>query len=301
MTTYGFEAEFMSNAAAVLAALHERGLAGDRTLHGYHCDCDYCAFGNGFPFRGQSDSSCSGEIISDVLGTEEDDEYCDHHALMCALADSAVEVDAEPGLNSGFHVHVGVNNLTPGNLADALWQFIRWEPVLARIAGGRWSDRRDGMNRAVRDVTSNVYVDYGGGRLTTGGIAELEARLDSEEVDRFVRDLFYCHLNNDRHSNLNISQRAHPTWEFRLWNSTRSAWRMGLFCGLSMALVDPSVVNGLAKLSPPTRISRPSTGIDSIALACANGGHDGTAELLERQAAYLNERADSAPTTLTLL
>lgn len=297
MTTYGFEAEFTNNAAAVIAGLHERGLAGDRTLHGYHCDCDYCMFNNGHAFRGQTDSSCSGEIISDIFGGGN---YGDEFAMMNALADTAVEVDAEPGPNSGFHVHVGVNGLTQEDLADALWQFVRWEPVLHRIAGGRWSERRGGMNTAVRDNLQYTLTDYGGGRMTTGGLIQFEEGLEIDSLDRFKQAMLYRATDCDRHSNLNIGQHSHPTWEFRIWNSTRSAWRMGMFCGLSVALMDPAVVDGLSELAPPIRMARPNTGIADIALACANAGHDGTAELLERQGAYLNHIADNpAPSVLT--
>lgn len=306
MTTYGFEAEFSVNASAVIARLHARGLAGDPVLHGYHCDCDYCELSNGYAFRGQTDSSCSGEIISDILGSVEDDDYPDHVSLMAALCDIAVDVDAEPGNNAGFHVHVGITDefgdYHDDGLGDALWQFVLWEPVLARIAGGRWSNRRNGMNVPVRDQCEYIFRNYNCERVTTGGLVAMEAQLrESSRYDfgQFKRDLLYRQRENDRHSNLNISARNHPTWEFRLWNSTRSAWRMELYCGLSVALLDPAVVTGLSELSPPTRMARPSTGIADVALACANGGHDRVAELLERQAAYLNDRADSAPSLLT--
>jgi hypothetical protein len=301
LTTFGFEAEFQTNAASVIAGLHERGRAGDSTLHCYHCDCDNCSFGSEYIFRGQTDSSCSGEIISGVMdwtGTEP--EYA--RAVWTDLQDVAVEVDAEPGPNSGFHVHVGIGDKTRDELADILWQFLRWEPVLTRIAGGRWALRRDGMNRTVRDDLYRALEVYGGYQPTTEGLINMENdRPTGFTFDELKSQLYERHLGNDRHSNLNIAQSSHPTWEFRIWNSTRAAWRMEMYCGLSVALCDNEVVTGLAVLEPPRRFTRPATGIDRLAEACEAGGFTRTAELLQRQADYLTNRAETAPSVLTTL
>lgn len=305
LATFGFEAEFAANAASVISLLHERGYAGTDTLHGYHCDCEHCEFRNGTAFRGQTDSSCSGEIISDVFGLS-DASYADYNdyedyesyyppGLMQRLCEAAVECDAEPGLNSGFHVHVGLDGLSSTNRAESLWQFIRWEPVLARIGGGRWQDQRDGMNSTVRTCVSGVWRDYTNTSLS-------DSNLRSHDVDEQLKlSLLIQQECADRHSNLNISARRAPTWEFRLWNSTRSAWRMEMFCGLSIAWMDPGVMSALSELPHPIRRHSPSEGCDSIATALTEGGHDRTAQLVIRQAAYLDNVAATAPSVLTLV
>lgn len=306
LATFGFEAEYATNASGVIQHLHAGGYAGTDALHSYHCDCAYCEFHSGYAFRGQTDSSCSGEIISDVMATGEAFVFEDGEfeyaptALMDRLCEAAVEVDAEPGLNSGFHVHVGIDGLGLNALRESLWQFIRWEPVLARIGGGRWQEQRSGMNSTVRQCTSHVFNDW----HDADGWTETAIRnvdTDNDDHGEFLTQLLYAQQQADRHSNLNISARRAPTWEFRLWNSTRSAWRMEMFCGLSVALLDPDVVAALAHLNPPIRRRLPSSGVFDVAAAVAAGGHEAIAELVNRQATYLDERAAQAPSVLTLV
>lgn len=302
LTTFGVEAEFQIGAADVIQRLNEDGWAGDNRLHGYHCDCEFCDFGNGYPFRGQTDSSCSGEIITDVFGVDPlngqpfGGSTYDHVEMFRLLSNAAVDVDAEPGVNSGLHVHVGIGGLDYFDLCRSLWQIARWEPVLTRIAGGRWSDQREGMNTTLRNVLlPNTR------RLAPDGEVNAEFWRNYTPEDCYLDDMLNRSQCSDRHSNLNTGANRAPTWEFRLWNSTRSAWRMEMFSGLSIALMDPEVTAGLAELETPLRRRSPSSGIDNVALACDNAGHSRTAELVSRQAAYLDNRAESAPATLTSL
>lgn len=298
LTTFGFEAEFHQNANAAIAELHALGLAGAPRLHSYHCDCEYCAFGGEWAFRGQTDSSCSGEVISDIANTPREG-----LAWMKALEAVAIDVDAEPGFNSGFHVHVGHQDLDYSDRAESLWQFIRWEHVLERVAGGRWETQRSGQNRTVRSCLSGLFADVTDRPLNIGSLIGVELNDDDMDIDlpRFKRNLLETHMESDRHSNLNIGNRRHPTWEYRLWNSTRVAWRMELFTGLSVALIDPAVASNLAELTPPMRMRSQSSGLSDIALACDDAGHSRTAELVTRQAAYLTDRAATAPAVLTAL
>jgi hypothetical protein len=265
-------------------------------LHSYHCDCEHCEFRNGFPFRGQTDSSCSGEIISDIFGPDpETGQQYNTIEMLDALCEAAIEVDAEPGSNSGFHVHVGIAGLSSASLRSIWFQLLRWEPTLQRIAGGRWALQRSGMNQSIRQCVAESWSYLYGAGLQPS--TEVSPDLSPSAIG----ELFQAHACADRHSNLNISARRAPTWEFRLWNSTRAAWRMEMFTGLSVALMDPAVADGLAVLRPPQRFRTPGSGISDIALACDNAGHSRVAELLEKQTAYLNDRAATAPAVLTSL
>ena len=300
-TTYGFEAEFDVNATSVMQRLHEYGFAGSDHLHGYHCDCDDCVNRNGYPFRGQTDSSCAGEIISDIFGASEyypqvewdNLGYITEPRLVMTLCNIAVDVDAEPGFNSGFHVHVGLYGLSPNQLARGFWQFVRWEPVLQRIAAGRWSSMRDN-NDTVRMMMNHTYASLTSSPLTAR--SALDNTLDEgERMHMMVR-----HQTNDRHSNLNIGARRTPTWEFRLWNSTRAAWRMWMYCDISKAFMDPEFITLVEGLNPPQRFRRPSAGINLLADAADQCGYDGLPEALLRQAYYLDEKAQHAPELLTI-
>lgn len=315
-TTYGFEAEWQTNAQSVIQGLHALELSGDSRLHGYHCDCDNCLLRNGFPFRGQTDSSCSGEIISDIFGSNpppeegayitsdlQEDPYPNSRELMDHLCEVAVDCDAEPGLNSGFHVHVGTVGLTAENLYSSFTQFIRWESVFTRIAGGRWTTQREGMNTTVRQSIRWAFESSTGrhldGELSNRALhAAWEAGAFTPEA---VQYMFREHQSSDRHSNLNLRQSHHPTWEFRMWNSTRAGWRMEMFCELSKAMMDPAFVAHLATLNPPQRFRRPSGGIGLVQAAAAATDYPVLAEHLARQATYLDQRAADAPQSLTTL
>lgn len=268
MRTFGYEAEFQSNAGLALRALHERGYAPTPDMHRWHCDCTTCRFsGVGHLFRGQTDSSCSGEIISSVnrlrTGRDLANAYIDTETgrvssrdAFQALQDAAVEFDAEPGTRSGFHVHVGVDHLNEDNKIKAVYNLARWEQLLYDIAAGslpigaRGENRRyqdDHLPRAHqlaqqtrrfssaeyprREVIDGFTVDPDDGYIIA----------PAPEAQSIERVLYRVASEADRHSSLNL-RTNHGTWEFRLWNSTRSAWRMEMFCHLSLALVEPDVI-----------------------------------------------------------
>lgn len=328
LSTFGIEAEFQEGAADVISGLHSLGLAGDGILHGYHCDCPTCELGNDYPLKGQTDSSCSGEIISDVMTFDPDSETLpwlrDHNPLNVfqSIEDVAVEADAEPGLNAGLHVHVGIQHQRDNSLDRVMAAYVKWEPLLVRIAQGRWNILRD-MNhpvrvqlageitRFMRVVTSNHYYVENDGRLWRDAwnavqdevaLLALQHHLGAVTGDQqalFGRFMRNVHMNHDRHSYLNIEQHRNPTWEFRLWNSTRSAWRLEMFARVSIALMDPAVADRLLAEPYPQRIRRET--LYRFARILSECEHDAAAGLVERQAYYLAHRAENAPSTLTAL
>lgn len=262
---------------------------------GWHCRCPNCALDNGFLFRGQTDSSCSGEVISRILHHDPADS---RHVpeVFDILQDASVAVDAEPGLQAGMHVHVGIGHLDRANLRDALWAYLRHEPLLVKLAAGRFVSQR-ANNSALRDIHSYTLARWSDNAYSRA--SECITAIESGATDVSLRDakeyLVDEHYDCDRHSNLCINTR-HQTWEFRLWNSTRAAWRMELHTRLSVAMVDPDVVRALLAM-PMGRITRAHA--ERFMVAIADAGHNETAHLLERQIAYAWERADSAPSSLT--
>jgi hypothetical protein len=300
--TFGYEAEYATNAPSLIARLHALGYASTPTLHGYHCDCHECVDSD-FHFRGQTDSTCSGEIISGVYGRYGEDrrDYADEFEAFAdgaqALATATLDVDAEPGMTAGFHVHVGNEHLAPAERADVVWEFVRWEPVLRKLAGGRWTYQRDGMNTTLRRSIASTFTDYTGRRLTGDSVAlaaDYAASFGGLSFDQFKLYVLHNHYEADRHSNLCIRTRHH-TFEFRLWNSTRSAWRMEMNVRVSLALMDPAVIAAMAK--------HDASEAELFDLACifADTDHGRAGELVARQSDYLTERAPAAPSALTIL
>lgn len=263
----------------------------------WHCACDFCQLDSGFLFRAQTDSSCSGEIITRVLHHDPANRLHDAH-VFAILQEAAVTVDAEPGMNAGMHVHVGADHMNLRAKREAFWAFLRYEPLLQRLAQGRFMQHRSG-NNAVRDLCSYALQSYSNsGGSTAEVMAEIEAGDGTDALPCAQETVLNEHLNHDRHSNLNLNT-GHRTWEYRLWNSTRSAWRMELFTRLSVALVDPGVVAAMNATELPQRFTRNAA--DRFAVLLHDAEHERCAELVDRQATYSWEVAASAPSTLTCI
>lgn len=243
--------------------LYDRGFMGMPEMHRWHCTCDDCSFYSGWLFRAQTDSSCSGEVITSILHHDPEDERF-HPDVFDILQDAALETDSEPGMAAGLHVHVGIGHLSARQMDDAFRAFWTHERMLVELARGRFPRTRGG-NEMVRDV-----IDLDG--------------WDS------VREARIAHQQNDRHNNLNMNT-GHDTWEFRLWNSTRSAWRLEMFTRLSVALVDPGVVALMLE-------DDDCSNLDDVLL---DAGHERCAELVHRQFTYNREVWHTAPSTLTNL
>lgn len=259
--------------------LHRRGVCGDSVIHEWHCDCDICE--DDFDFKVQRDSTVDGEVISRVF-----DDWNDATAAMTALQDAAIEADAEPGWEAGLHVHVA-EPPTPIARTRAFMAFVRWENAFTTLAQGRFDAMRE-MNRSVNDDLYRYVRDAGlSGRPATY-IKEAIAQAADGEHEAAV-NLLNAHVGSDRHSNLCVHTRFR-TWEFRLWNSTRSAWRMELACRMAVAFRHAGFVDAL--LTFDRRTLRPSDLLDIIATEWQ--GDDRLAALVDRQVSYL-PRAHEAP------
>lgn len=261
--TFGLEAEFESNVESLVARLHRDGLTYDSTLHGYHCRCEEaCDFDNGFVFRGQTDSSCGGEVISHVFRTEAWDEARD---AMLRLQEAAVEVDAEPSLRAGFHVHVG-NRPIRLHQTDTLWAYLRWEAVLGEVAAaGRFEAVRP-FNHRLTSELCDIYLEglcddfehapFSLNRSTGAWTQEFRPDVlaevcdDPHLINAVKQATLEFVMEGDRHGWVNLATRGHRTWEFRLWNATRSAWRMEMFARLSLLMVNPGALNELLTATP---------------------------------------------------
>lgn len=205
---------------------------------------------------------------------------------MLELQTSAVDVDAEPGYDAGLHVHVEIGSRSRPLL---VWQFIEWEPVLMEIAAGRFHAIRDSNSALTALHTHGVQWANTTMRLMPSNTARIarETRLEApaETFDSLSQYVWERHRGSDRHNNLNVRTR-YDTWEYRLWNSTRSAWRMELWCWLSLAFADQRL---LPVLSSATVEAEPS--IDLLRQVLFDNRYTEAAVLLDRQRRYMETRA----------
>ncbi len=208
--TFGIEPEFQTNAGMVNARLHMNGYASHEEMHAYHCRCSGCDAMRETPaWTCQRDSSVNGEFISRVFyGLSDGGEALE------ALEEAAVACDAEPALNAGCHVHVE----RPLFRAEAFRLFVALEPTLEIISAGAFGRQRN--------ANYSLRAEY----IGDGVIARFWNNLDTWD------ELLTEHRDADRHSNLNVNTSTGATWEYRLWNSTRVAWRMRLYVMASIAL-----------------------------------------------------------------
>lgn len=260
-------------------------------MHRWHCRCDNCRFDSGYKLYAQTDSSCSGEVITTILHHDPaSDRYVGD--LFEKLESAALAVDAEPGTGAGMHVHV--QQPKSKNKVDTLWAFLRNEGLFQAIAAGRFQTVR-GCNERLRYIHSYHMQEYIGHDYRVDsdrGVDKLEQDLTSIDLDCLKDEVYDTQTIADRHSNLNIAT-GHGTWEFRIWNSTRAAWRMELFSRLSVALVDPDVVERTLTMpigSSPEHVDRFAVLLDSL-------GHERCAELVDRQNTYA--QTSSYPSALT--
>lgn len=283
--TFGFESEWEEGGPELAQQLYALGLVGSPELHSYHCDCDYCDFSGEYPLRVQRDSTCSGEVISSPYDSN-DSGWLDH---LNDLQAAALEVDAVPGWQAGFHVHVSRRHLRGDEQRGlVLFAAAKWEGVLRYLAAGRFPNQREmnqPLRRVLRSAMGYVLEDVAPTMEDARSFEWAAANVlngDEGDATHMLEDLYRSHCDNDRHSNLNV-RTSHPTFEFRFWNSTRSAWRMELWCRLSLALMDTDVARAMA-YHPTT--AGPGHGV-LFAEVLNNQGHSRCAELVERQLAYL--------------
>jgi hypothetical protein len=255
ITTYGYEAEFGTNVRRLAEQLHREGYTTDDSIHDYHCRCEGgCEFGiSGAPYRIQSDSSCGGEVISNVLRTDYPEEL---HELTEILQHAAVFVDAEPNLEAGFHVHVRVADLTNLDRARILAEYLRWEATLEQVGAGLWTINRNN-NGALRSLLAHVVERWQEDQDEEHELSawrEPRTRLHAYMTSNGSKRTYLARYlrGADRHVQLNTTNISrHGTWEFRLWNSTRSAWRMRMFVNISVAMCDPFFVERLHDVDVP--------------------------------------------------
>lgn len=288
-TTFGFESEFQRNAQPLAGELHRRGLWDASDIHSWHCDCHLCEEST---FKVQRDSTVDGEVISRVFATSElhDGEAID---AMRQLQEAAIQVDAEPGYDAGLHVHVA--RPRSAVRTKAYLAYLAWEQALIELAAGRFpalrSMNRPNFNHALDWAVINAHVtstSFEGRRAATGDLlGELVDEVNAGDNER-AYSLYTYDYEADRHAHLSTNTRFR-TWEFRIWNSTRSAWRMELAVRYSLAACTPEFADALLAYEGERSVSHLVGVIKDAAI------DDRLSDLAERQLTYMR-RPEVPPT-----
>lgn len=198
-----------------------------------------------FPLRYQRDSTVAGEIISRPFNIGRDADRQNMFNLINDLADIAVECDAEPGLGAGFHVHVStpdwpgvarrhINDewlLDPANRHRIAATVAYVEYLQDSIHTGRHLTP-DQMNTRLRDSIHITY-QWAHGTQTSPNLTDIMRYIAAPTFEtgshlQFLRGV----VTADRHQSI-AWVTNHTTLEYRLFRSTRVAWRMEMYLRLA--------------------------------------------------------------------
>lgn len=200
----GVEVECAVGGRELIRTLHKMGASGDDVLHDYHCNCHVCK-----PFRpaplnwtGQYDCTVSGEIISAAMRHNGARFHRALDQIGKALFDSRVGL----GLSAGQHVHVDRRDLDDDDGRRLFKLFVEYQDTLAKIAAAGFGGVR----------AYNSPFDY------TSSWGAMNRKSDWQPWELWGTWLV----------------RKKDTYEFRLWNQSRTVWRTETFMGLSVAMVE---------------------------------------------------------------
>lgn len=223
--SYGMELEVTGGADALAESLYSLGCGNDTRQHNYHCGCNYCdqSFDRSNPWTYQGDPTVDGEFITKPFIFGEDDGREAIAMMGEAVVESRATVGAN-GMDAGNHVHVVSKHLTAddGSVMAALLLerlVVRYQPTLNYIAQAG-QPRVRGYNGRPHDYVDLYSVE-----------AVERATVGTESYGRH-----YFHATGACGDYVRVRPGS-TTTEFRLWNATRSAWRMQLHADLSVAMM----------------------------------------------------------------
>lgn len=214
---FGFELEVRSGARDALHLLHADGHASTDRFHSYHCRCGDCDYSDErYLFSAQQDCTADGEFITKILDYGSDR----HRTAMHSLADALQEVNADTSGNVGNHVHVEKPSVNEYATAAAMARlFLRYQRDLEVIAAGPHDGIR-AYNERLNDYNRNVYR-----------LLPLTFQRQNRMPSIGGSYLYFGGRGSGR------------TYEFRLWNATKAAWRMQLHVGLSVAMMRAAIAH----------------------------------------------------------
>lgn len=224
---FGMELEVSSGAEDALGVLHDEGYADDSYFHAYHCRCSSCAHDrDDYDWTGQEDCTAAGEFISRILSTHTGTADRALAALADALRAGRCEFDDDTGL----HVHVDASDIDNAALVRVWRIWALYQDDVARIANATF--------RGIRGYASGSRVSEvlgwgrGDGDRDTFYGDDIDAAYEVLRDDLKAGYRTSCWLSGGR---------SQGTFEFRLWNSTRSLWRIRMAVYVSAAIVSAAI------------------------------------------------------------
>lgn len=207
----GIEWEIASQGSQITQSLYDASLSRTPEIHDYHCSCDDCSSPE--VWSSQTDGSLPEEGVelrSRPVQITELDSVLQVSQVEQTLRDAKARVTKR----CGMHVHVEAGDLKTHQLDVLNDLFVELQPALYRVAVGGFDCHR-GTEYCCPISKKEKYT------LLSPPVSN---RRYYDRAKYFGLNLGAIHVQG--------------TVEFRLWNSTRDAWRARLFAATSWALVE---------------------------------------------------------------
>lgn len=216
----GIEWEIASQGSEIAEMLYDANLSRTCDIHDYHCGCDHCASPQVWSFQTDGSLPDEGvELRSCPVQLNQLDSVLQVSQVEQTLRDSKARVTKRCGL----HVHVEASDLRTHQLDVLNDLFVELQPALYRVAVGGFDCHRG---------------------------PEYCSPISKKEKYTLLSQPVSNRRYYDRAKYFGLNLGAMPiqgTVEFRLWNSTRDAWRARLFAATSWALVEFAAQMGSAQ------------------------------------------------------
>lgn len=226
---FGMEVELGDGSEQLAERLYAMGLSESDYLHPYHCHCEGCSLG---PWSPQEEHT-GGEFVSIPLVWGSDTALHAIEGFGEACLATRVKVPPLVDDSAGNHVHVSHEGMDEAAKHRLFRLFLRYQDDDLLTLARSWQDHMRNYNLPLSLTSYGVYLGDGYGT---------ERRTTVEEVHR----LFWEERNTDYRlwpdaMKGRMLALRDETFEFRLWNSTRAAWRLYMHAGLSVAMVTAAI------------------------------------------------------------
>lgn len=221
---FGMECEVSRGAGDMLTILYDGGNVSDTHLHEYHCGCSDCAPDRDGPdWAGQEDCTADGEFVSRILTTGDEGDRA-----LAILSDALIRGRAEQSDRVGIHVHVDAEPFADDPAAKVrLWRlWANYQDDVGILARGSASRVRDYNSPNIPRHGEMTGLLGWESRVTVDQFFSLPHAEVWQSMDRFV-------TGGSRTGRWLSGGRR--TFEFRLWNGTRSLWRLRMAVYVSVA------------------------------------------------------------------
>ena len=215
--TFGIEIEYAGSRNAVTRALQRGGLD---TTDGFSDDYSrWVSKSDGSVYNG-------GEVASRILNWDSPSDRQEVSRAITLMRDAG----CAPSEQAGIHIHVGVAGMTPNQLRNVAYGFVRHEDFLYRIASSGWDHMRQNAATYAHpyrrdDKALLIATDF-----SWDSVCEIAGR------DRYY-GVNFGHCYNRTSLQTLDSPLTQGTIEFRLFNTTMNPERVQAFLATAVGLV----------------------------------------------------------------